>query len=40
MKIDPTKTTLTVMEECLQQASTITTSIITISYTSTNSTRG
>jgi hypothetical protein len=40
MEIDPIKATLTIMEECLQQTSGITTSIATTSYTSTRSTRG
>jgi hypothetical protein len=40
MEIDPTKTTLIIMEECLQQPSAITTLVAIANYTPIGSTRG
>jgi hypothetical protein len=40
METYPTKKTLTIMEECLQQANVVTTSITTKIYTLVSSTRG
>jgi hypothetical protein len=40
MEIDPKKTTLIIMEECLQQANAITTLVASASYTPIGSIRG